>query len=62
MLVAFTEFERTACEIEVRRYVETRRPPEHLRSKLDIDFSIADQAIEIFWGKASLIKTRGDYT
>ena len=46
--MALSEFEQKRCERIVGAYIQTRRPPAHIRSKLDIAFRVAGQSVEIF--------------
>jgi hypothetical protein len=46
--VALTEFERKKCEKLVAQFIERRRPPPHIRSKVDLTFRIQGQSVEIF--------------
>lgn len=46
--MAFTEFELARTTKLVRTWVEQRRPPEHIRPKLDLHFRIVGQSVEIF--------------
>ena len=44
-----SEFEQKRCERIVGAFVESRRPPSHLRGKLDLGFRVNGQSVEIFW-------------
>ena len=46
--MAISEFEIKRCEKLVGQYVESRRPPAHIRNELDLSFRINGQSIEIF--------------
>ena len=46
--MALSEFEFKRLEKLVGQYVEKRRPPSHIRQKLDIAYRIDGQSIEIF--------------
>ena len=46
--MAFSEFEKKRYEKVVNAYVQSRRPPAHLRKELDIAFRITEQSVEIF--------------
>jgi len=46
--MAFSEDEIKRCEKLVARYVESRRPPVHIRNDLDLAFRIKGQSVEIF--------------
>jgi len=45
--LAFSEFELRRIEKIVDAYVQSRRPPAHLRNELDIVYRITGQSIEI---------------
>lgn len=45
--MAFNDIEFNAIKKEVKQFVESIRPPVHIRSKLDIVYSISDQTVEI---------------
>lgn len=47
-MMAFSDFEQKRYAKIVSAYVETRRPPVHIRGELDIGFRIVGQSIEIF--------------
>ena len=46
--MAFSEFEKARIGKLVGAFVEKRRPPAHLRSRVDLTFRIIDRSIEIF--------------
>lgn len=46
--MTLSEFETKRCEKLVAEFIERRRPPAHLRSKVDLAFRIAGQSVEIF--------------
>jgi len=46
--MAFKELEKMTYELKVGKYVEARRPPEHIRDKVDLSFRIEDQSVVIF--------------
>jgi hypothetical protein len=46
--MALSEFERHKVEVEVGRFIETHRPPEHIRDQLDIGFRLENQSIVLF--------------
>jgi hypothetical protein len=46
--MTFSEFEQKRCEKLVTEFVQKRRPPPHLRAKVDLAFRISGQSIEIF--------------
>jgi hypothetical protein len=59
--MAFSEFERKRHERDLRRFIEARRPPPHIRPKLDLGFRIVGQSVELFeirpdWQKPSVIR------
>lgn len=45
--MAFTDIEYQAVSKEVTAFIESIRPPAHIRNELDIVFSISDQTIDI---------------
>lgn len=45
--MAFNDLEFHAVNREVKQFVDSIRPPEHLRNELDIVYHISDQTIEI---------------
>jgi len=46
--MALTEFESALAEVLTTRYVEGRRPPQHLREKVDLAFKIQDQSVVVY--------------
>ena len=46
--MAFSEFESKKYEMMVRRFVERRRPPAHLRSQIDLSCRVSGQSVELF--------------
>ena len=46
--MAISEFETKRIEKHVGAYVERRRPPPHIRQKVDISFRLTNQSVEIF--------------
>jgi hypothetical protein len=46
--MTLSEFEAKRCEKLVAEFVRERRPPPHLRAKVDLAFRISGQSIEIF--------------
>lgn len=46
--MAISEFETKRCERIVKRYVDGRRPPPHIRPELDLGFRVTGQSVEIF--------------
>lgn len=73
--MALSEFEIKRCERELRKFIEKRRPPAHIRKKLDFGFRINNQSIELFeirpkwdnpteilessFAKTTFVKTKG---
>lgn len=43
-----SEFEAKKIEKTVQRWLEQRRPPPHIRPKLDLAFRVHGQSVEIF--------------
>jgi hypothetical protein len=48
MVMALSEFEIRRCEKCVAEFMEKRRPPPHLRDKVDLAFRIDGHSVEIF--------------
>jgi hypothetical protein len=46
--MAFTEAERAENLASLKWFVERHRPPEHLRSQVDIGYSIVGHTVEVF--------------
>jgi len=46
--MAFSENEKKKCEAAMSAFMEKHRPPEHVRSKLDLGYRIEGQSVEIF--------------
>ena len=46
--MAISEFETKRYEQVVARYVNSRRPPPHVRPELDLGYRVSGQSIEIF--------------
>ena len=46
--MAFSEFESKKYEMVARQFVERRRPPAHLRGKIDLSCRVRGQSVEIF--------------
>ena len=46
--MALSEFEIKRCEKKVDKYIEKRRPPEHIRNKFDLAFRIEGQSVLLF--------------
>ena len=45
--MAISEFEIKRCEKELKKFMELRRPPVHIRNELDMSYRIKDQSVEI---------------
>ncbi len=43
-----TELERKRYEKAVSKFIEARRPPPHVRPKLDLSYRLEGQSVEIF--------------
>jgi hypothetical protein len=46
--MALSEHERHRFERPVRKYIEARRPPVHIRPELDLAYRFEGQSVEIF--------------
>jgi hypothetical protein len=46
--VALTLLEKMRCERDLAKFMEHRRPPPHIRPKLDIGYRMSGQSVEIF--------------
>ena len=46
--MAFSEFEIKKYEMVLGAYVESHRPPPHIRDKVDMGFRVQGQSVEIF--------------
>jgi hypothetical protein len=46
--MGFSEFDLKRCERDLTRFLEKRRPPPHIRPKLDIGYRIEGQSIALF--------------
>jgi Protein of unknown function (DUF3024) len=46
--VALTELETARVKKAVGGFVESRRPPPHIRPKLDLGFRVSGQSVELF--------------
>jgi hypothetical protein len=46
--MALSEFEIKKCEKLVGEFVKKRRPPAHIRNKLDLGYRVKGQSVEIF--------------
>ena len=43
-----SEFELKKCERDLKRFMDTHRPPAHIRNELDLAYRIRNQSVEIF--------------
>jgi hypothetical protein len=50
--MALSKFEKKRVEAETSLYVESKRPPEKIRDKVDLGFKIEDQSVIIFETRA----------
>jgi len=46
--MAFNDIERKRIERAVEGFLEKRRPPPHIRPKLDFGYRISGQSVELF--------------
>jgi hypothetical protein len=46
--VALSEFEMQRCQRLLGQFIERRRPPPHIRDKVDLAFRMRRQSVEIF--------------
>ena len=46
--MAFTESQRKAVEAELTLFIARRRPPEHIRDRLDLGYRCEDSSLVIF--------------
>ena len=46
--MALTDLERKRCERDIGKFMDRRRPPSHIRPKLDFGYRISGQSVEIF--------------
>jgi len=44
----FSEFESALIEVKLQEYIDSRRPPEHLRDKVDLAFRLTGESVLIF--------------
>ena len=58
--MAFNELEAKRLENAVGSFVNQRRPPPHIRPKLDLAFRISGQSVEIFEGRPRLEGAPGE--
>jgi hypothetical protein len=58
--MALTEFEAARVKKVVGAFIEERRPPPDIRSKVDLGYRLSGQSVEIFeirrFGEARLIR------
>ena len=47
-VVVLSEMDMARCEKEVAKFIERRRPPPHIRAKLDLGFRLQGLSVEIF--------------
>lgn len=47
-IMAFNEIEMARYKREVSAYIESKRPPAHIRNQFDFGFHIEGQSVEIF--------------
>ena len=46
--MTLSEFEIKRCEKLVAEFIQKRRPPPHVRDKVDLAYRIKDQSVEIY--------------
>jgi hypothetical protein len=46
--MAFNDFERAVNFEALRQFLEAKRPPEHIRSQLDLGYSVAGHTVDLF--------------
>jgi hypothetical protein len=46
--MALSEFETKKCEKAIEAFMNRRRPPEHIRDKLDLGYRIKRRSVELF--------------
>jgi len=46
--MALSEFERKKVEVELGRFIESKRPPPEIRDQLDLGFRIENQSVLLF--------------
>lgn len=46
--MTLSEFEIKRCEKLVAGFIQRRRPPPHLRDKVDLAYRVRDQSVEIY--------------
>ena len=45
--MAISEFEVKRCERELKKFLEAKRPPAHIRNQLDFGYRIENQSVEL---------------
>lgn len=50
--MSLSDIERKRCEHALQAFLQKRRPAPHLRGKVDIEFHIQNQSVEIFETRA----------
>jgi hypothetical protein len=46
--MALTQLEIQQCKTALTRFLDRRRPPEHIRDEVDMDYRVTGQSVEIF--------------
>ena len=46
--MAISEFEIKRCERELEKFMDRKRPPIHIRSKLDFGYTLENQSVELY--------------
>lgn len=46
--MAISEFEEKRCEREIKKFMDIKRPPPHIRNQLDFGYRIVNQSVELF--------------
>jgi hypothetical protein len=46
--MALTEFQTAQVEMSVSKYIESKRPPKHIREEVDLAYRIEDQSIVVY--------------
>ena len=46
--MAFNDIERKRCERDLEKFMESHRPPPHIRPELDLGYRITGHSVEIF--------------
>lgn len=60
--MAFTDIEYQAVKNEVEAFVESRRPPPHLRDQMDLDYRIYGCTVELFQVRPAWLGVPGELT